>query len=301
MRYRRRIGLLGLALAVQAAFSAAGRSPAAAVEMPRPVGPRVILPLNEQVIRVPLTVTRGSETRRLTLEATLYLPEGPGPFPLLVLNHGTPRAPVNRTRKTRVRFEVLSWEFVKMGFAVVIPMRRGFGHSEGDYAEEEGFCERALFYEAGMESARDVLATVRFMSSEPFIDARKILLAGHSTGGIAALAAASQGFPGLMGVINFAGGRGSMKEKQCSPPNLVEACRRFGAATRVPTLWLYCENDTYFPPWLAREMCKAYQEAGGKAQLLIFPPFAEEGHFLFTDGRGPAVWTPVVSRFLRGI
>ncbi len=299
MRQRRKVGLLGLVLAVQAALLAAGAAPAAAAVILRPAGPRVILPLNEQVIRVPLTVTRGSETRSLTLEATLYLPEGSGPFPLVVLNHGSPRDPA--TRATRVRFEAPSWEFVQMGFAVVIPMRRGFGHSEGDYAEEEGYCERSLFYEAGMESAKDVLATVRFMSSKPFIDAQRIVLAGHSTGGFAALAAASQGFPGLRGVINFAGGRGSMKEKQCSPPNLVEACRRFGAATRVPTLWLYAENDTYFPPWLAREMFQGYRETGGRGQLLIFPPFGEEGHFLFTDGGGLALWAPVVSRFLREI
>jgi pimeloyl-ACP methyl ester carboxylesterase len=69
----------------------------------------------------------------------------------------------------------------------------------------------------------------------------------------------------------------------------------------VPTLWVYAENDTYFPPWLARQMCQAFQAAGGRAQMVMLPPFAEEGHFLFTAGRGLALWTPIVSRFLTGL
>ena len=32
-----------------------------------------------------------------------------------------------------------------MGFAVVIPMRRGYGHSEGEYAEGEGLCDQLPF------------------------------------------------------------------------------------------------------------------------------------------------------------
>jgi len=264
----------------------------------QPVNFPLILPLNEQVIRIPLTPARAFGPEPLTLEATLYLPDGDGPFPLVVLSHGTPRDPGLRVSQKRLRYEMQSWEFVHWGFAVVIPMRRGYGGSGGDYAEEEGFCERALFYEAGMESAKDLMAVVRFMSAKPFIDRRKIILAGYSTGGFASLALASRGFPGLLGVINFAGGRGSAKEKNCSPPNLIEACRKFGRTTRVPTLWVYAENDTYFPPWLARQMCQAFQAAGGRAQMVMLPPFAEEGHFLFTAGRGLALWTPIVSQFL---
>jgi dienelactone hydrolase len=273
-------------------------APNGALESLRPVRFPVILPLNEQVIRIPMTRTRASGPEPLTLEATLYLPDGAGPFPLVVLSHGTPRDQSLRVSQKRLGYPVQSWEFVTMGFAVVIPMRRGYGDSGGDYAEEEGLCDRALFYEAGLESAQDLLATVRFMSAKPFIDRGKIILVGHSTGGFASLALASQGFPGLLGVINFSGGRGSTKEKNCSPPNLVEAFRRFGATTRVPTLWIYAENDTYFPPWLARQLHQAYLDAGGQARLVMLPPFEAEGHFLFSDGRGLALWTPIVSRFL---
>jgi dienelactone hydrolase len=276
--------------------SPAGYHPRPGLALPAPFP--LILPLNEQVIRIPMTLNRASGRQSLSLEATLYLPDGTGPFPLVVLSHGTPRDSRLRVSQGRIRYALQSWEFVNLGFAVVIPMRRGYGHSEGEYAEAEGRCDQALFYEAGLESARDLLATVSFMAARPFIDPRRIILAGHSTGGFASLALASQGFPGLVAVINFGGGRGSRKGENCSPFNLIEACQKYGRTSRVPTLWIYCENDTYFPPWLGRQMCQAYGEAGGKARMVLLPPFGGEGHYLFNDWQGAPLWTPIVSRFL---
>ena len=115
------------------------------------------VPLKEQVIRIPMTVSRPGGAQRLTLEATFYRPPGSGPFPLVVLSHGTSRDPKQRVGE-RLRYDAQSWKFVSMGFAVVIPMRRGYGHSEGEYAEGEGLCEHSYFYEAGLESARDLRA-----------------------------------------------------------------------------------------------------------------------------------------------
>ncbi|MCX5893523.1 MAG: prolyl oligopeptidase family serine peptidase, partial [Deltaproteobacteria bacterium] len=142
------------------------------------------LALTEQILRIPLEVP-ASGRLPLWLEATLFRPDGSGPFPLVVLSHGTPREAQQRLE--RQRFEAQSWILVKLGFAVIIPMRRGYGHSEGGYAEEEGECERARYYEAGLASAQDLLATVRFMQSQPYIEARHIILAGHSSGGFASL------------------------------------------------------------------------------------------------------------------
>jgi dienelactone hydrolase len=210
------------------------------------------VPLNENVIRIPMTISRPGGVQRLTLEATLYRPPGPGPFPLVVLSHGTSRTPRERLGE-RLRYDAQSWEFVSMGFAVVIPMRRGYGHSEGDYAEGEGLCDHSHFYAAGLESARDLLATVKYVSALPGIDPQRLVLAGHSSGGFASLILASQGLPGVRGVINFAGGRGSSERQNCSPDKLIEACGLAGRTTRVPTLWLYAQNDSYFPPsWPGR-------------------------------------------------
>ena len=222
------------------------------------------------------------------------------PLPLVVLSHGTSRNPQQRGGE-RCRYDAQSWEFVSMGFAVVIPMRRGYGHSEGDYAEAEGLCDHSRFYEAGLESARDLQATVAYVSALPGIDPQRLVLAGHSSGGFASLILASQGLPGVRGVINFAGGRGSKVSQNCSPDKLIEACGLAGRTTRVPTLWLYAQNDSYFPPQLAREMSAAFRQAGGQVELVMLPPFGEEGHYLFTDVRGLVRWTPVVNRFLNDL
>jgi dienelactone hydrolase len=258
------------------------------------------VPLNETVLLIPMTVSQPGSVQHLRLEATLYRPPGPGPFPLLVLSHGTCRNPRQRAG-TRLRYDAQSWEFVSMGFAVVIPMRRGYGHSEGEYAESEGLCNNSHFYEAGLESARDLRATVEYVSALPGIDRERLVLAGHSSGGFASLILASQGVPGVRGVINFAGGRGSSARQNCSPDKLIEACALAGRTTRVPSLWIYAQNDTYFPPPLAREMSAAYRQAGGPVEFVMLPPFSEEGHYLFTDVRGLAPWTPVVNRFLNDL
>ena len=254
------------------------------------------LSLNEKIVRIPLE-TQASGKPPLSLEATLFRPDGAGPFPLLVLSHGTPRDAQQRLE--RQRFEVQSWIFVQMGFAVIIPMRRGYGHSEGSYAEEEGECERARYYEAGMASASDLLATVRFMQAQPYIDGRQIVLAGHSSGGFASLALASLGFPGLLGVINFSGGRGSKADQICDPAALIDAFARFGRTCRVPTLWIYSENDTYFPAPLVQQLYQAFVSAGGSAQLVKVRPFLAEGHFFFSDVRGLDLWPETVRSFIK--
>ena len=267
------------------------------VKLPLALPPVPSVPLDEHLMRVPMTISRPAGEQRLTLEATLYRPPGPGPFPLVILSHGTSRNPQQRVGQ-RLRYDAQSWEFVSMGFAVIIPMRRGYGHSEGEYAEVEGPCDCSNFYEAGQESAKDLRATVEYVSTLPCIDRERLVLVGHSSGGLASLILASQGLPGVRGVINFAGGRGSKPGMNCSPDRLVEACAQAGRTTRTPTLWIYTENDSYFPPRLAREMCAAFQQDGGPAKLVMLPPFCEEGHYLFTDVRGLARWTPVVNRFL---
>lgn len=260
-------------------------------EIPRsnPVAPKSYV--KGEVIRIPMNV----EDKNLSLEATLFKPEASGPFPLLVLSHGTPRDLAQR--RIRMRYPLQCRALVDMGFVVVVPMRRGYGNSEGDYAEVEGDCKEARYYETGRESARDLWATVRYMKALPYVNPRQVVLAGHSAGGFASLALASQGFDGLLGVISFAGGRGSRADRVCDPPALMAAFAKFGRTTRVPTLWIYTENDSYFGPSLVRDLHRAYTQAGGQARLVMLPPFSGEGHFLFPEAQGLPLWKCLVQSF----
>jgi dienelactone hydrolase len=252
---------------------------------------------NEEVVRIPLSVPGLFGTQQLHLEATVYRPDGDGPFPLAVLNHGSPRNAADRRNGTRARFPEQSAWFLARGFAVVIPMRRGYAGSEGEFAEGGGPCNRADWYRAGRESAKDIRAAVEFMQARPFIDRSRVLLVGQSAGGFGVLALAAEGLEGLTGVINFAGGRGSPQPgKNCSPENVIYSMGQFGRTTKVPTLWIYTENDSYFPVWMIQEMHAAFRKAGGDAELVLLPPFGTDGHSLFR--RGVELWSPVVEEFL---
>ena len=80
--------------------------------------------LNETVIRVP--------SGDVTLETTIFKPDGTGPFPMIVFNHG--KLPGDSHSQPRNRPLALAREFVRHGYVVVVPNRRGFAGSGGDYA-----------------------------------------------------------------------------------------------------------------------------------------------------------------------
>ena len=252
----------------------------------------------EEVVQIPMVVKGVLKDKQILLEGTLFRQQLGGPFPLVILSHGY-MDPAKRRKQGRIRFEKQSQEFVKRGFAVVIPMRRGYGKSEGNCTEDFSDCSKIDLYQAGLESAKDLLATVRFMETQPYIDGRKLLLAGHSAGGFASLAAASQEVDGLLGVINFAGGRGA--RGQCSPRQLSRAMEKFGRTTKVTTWWLYSQNDGFFSPACVKEMHDAFQKAGGKVKLVMLPPFGKDGHYFLPNERGLPLWTYEVDKFLAEI
>ena len=63
-------------------------------------------------------------------------------------------------------------------------------------------------------------------------------------------------------------------------------------------LWIYTDNDTYFAPPLARAMNKAFNDAGGKAELIDPGTYASEGHHLFFGRGGSLIWGPVIENFI---
>lgn len=79
----------------------------------------------------------------------------------------------------------------------------------------------------------------------------------------------------------------------------MEAFRGYGARSRIPTLWLYAENDSYFAPDLVHRMRAAFREAGGDSKLVMFAPEGEDGHHMFGTARGRMKWLPELDGFLR--
>ena len=85
----------------------------------------------------------------------------------------------------------------------------------------------------------------------------------------------------------------------CDHEALVAAMATFGARTRIPTLWLYAQNDSLFAPELVKRMRDDYAAAGGRAELRMFPPIAYDGHNLFADFGGRVKWLRALDRFLQ--
>ncbi|WP_241687726.1 CocE/NonD family hydrolase [Janthinobacterium sp. 17J80-10] len=226
------------------------------------------------------------------LETTIFMPPGEGPFPLLVLNHG--KALGDPRAQERARFLAISREFVKRGYVVVIPMRSGFSKSSGDYVEQH--CDMTANGQIQANDLHDVLA---YAVRQPWVDPDRILVGGQSYGGLTAMAFATHGFPGVKGVLNFAGG---LRTQGCPwQASLVRAFGSFGSQSRVPSLWFYGENDSYFNHELADRMHQAYTDAGGKATLVKFGAFKHDAHGMSGSRDGVRIWWPETEKFLRRI
>jgi dienelactone hydrolase len=253
----------------------------------------------EHTVRIPA----GGDVSML---ATVMRPSGAGKRPLAIINHGSP---VNGAREDMElpRYDALSSWFVARGYVVVLPLRRGYGGTGGEWAESYGQCQQPDYYNAGLHSAQDIRAALAFMRRQPYVAAERSIVIGESAGGWATLALSSQSPPGVSGMINFAGGRGGQQRLadgrigNCTPDALVTAAGRYGATARVPTLWIYTANDSFFKPALSRRMFDAYSAAGGHGTYRLLPAFGSDGHALVISADGVAAWSHLVSEFLASL
>lgn len=246
--------------------------------------------LNEQVVMVPAV----SGGQRVQLETTIFKPPGEGPFPVLIMNHGKALGSP-RTQK-RDRFLVIAREFVRRGYAVVVPMRKGFSNSTGDYSDRG--CNMTA---NGHMQAEDLFGTLSYLRTQNWADTDHMVVAGQSYGGLTTMAFGSRNYPGVRGLINFAGGLkvhgGSCRWQD----SLVEAFSSYGARTHIPTLWFYGENDHHFNHDLAGRMHEAYTRAGGKARLVAFGAFKNDAHGMVASRDGVRIWWPETEKFLKSV
>ncbi len=244
--------------------------------------------LNEQVVMVPV-VSGGDNVQ---LETTIFTPPGPGPFPLVVMNHG--KALGDPHNQGRDRFVVISREFVKRGYAVVVPMRKGFAESTGEYVEHG--CD---MIGNGQTQADDLQGVLEYLRTQPWVDKDRIIVAGQSYGGLATIAFGTRSIPGVKGLINFAGGL-KMHGAGCDwQDSLVKAFNDFGAKTTLPSIWFYGQNDQHFGPELAARLRDAYVSAGGHAKLVAYGAFKNDAHGMAGSRDGVQIWWPETEKFLK--
>src|SRR5262245_27956077 len=257
-----------------------------------PVGAAPAKPV-EEIVGIP--ATGGSALRTRVLR-----PSGPGPFPLAIISHGSPPDASHRPRMELPMFIPASSWLLQRGYMVALPLRRGYGETGGAWVENYGTCSNPDYYRAGLTSADDIQAAIGFLRARSDVQGDRVLLIGVSAGGWGSIAAASRNPAGVFAVINVAGGRGGGQPKvgNCTPWRLIEAAARYGATARIPSLWLYAENDSFFGPDLSRKMFDAYVRAGAKAEYVALPAFGADGHRVFAAVDGRALWVPPVEKFL---
>jgi dienelactone hydrolase len=258
--------------------------------------------LRETVVAVPINEHGLFGDHERDLVATTYMPDGAGPFPLIVLSHGSPPDARDRPNVGRYRELPQIRKFVELGFAVIVPIRRGFGATGGTYEEDAGSCKHPDYTSAGNEAAKDVLAALAYAETMPEIDRNHIVFVGQSAGGFASLAAASFAPSGLVAVINFSGGRGGNPSKHpgmpCGPQQMADTIGHFASTTRVPVLWHYVQNDLFFEPDVVATWFAAFKAAGAQGEMVVEPPFGRNGHGMFAVKDSIPIWLPHVEQFL---
>lgn len=242
-------------------------------------------------------VPKPGPVANVSLETTIFRPAEAGRYPLVVINHG--KAPGKPAFQGRARFEAQSAEFLRRGYVVALPMRQGFSKSGGTYVG--GSCNVSA---NGMTQAEDVIAVLDYLVQQPYVDPTRIVVIGQSHGGLSTMALGAIGYPGLRGVVNFAGG---LRNLNCPgwEHDLIDAFGDYGRTARYPSLWIYGDNDTYWQWPLPERMYNQFKaNAGGQgadARFVNVGEFDGDAHRLFTSPAGIAVWLPEVEAFFEHI
>lgn len=242
--------------------------------------------INEHIVLIP-----AGRNHQARLETTVFQPNGPGPFPLIIINHG--KDPGHPNLQPRDRFYHMAHAFVARGYAVMVPMRQGFANSTGRYRDHG--CDMTA---NGYTQAEDIRDTLEYARAQKWIDADHIVVAGQSYGGLATIALGTQELPGVRGLINFAGGLRDDSNGCGWRSALVSAFAEYGAQNKLPSLWMYGQNDSLFGPELVARMHDAFEQAGGKAKLVEYAAFKRDSHGMLASRDGGKVWLADTMEFL---
>jgi dienelactone hydrolase len=247
-------------------------------------------PILGESVRIPhSTVQTPDGSRPIELAATLYRPKGTKPAPLAIINHGSASGIFSPRQTFRSATQAL-W-LLERGFTVLVPMRRGRGESEGVFGEETF----PLDFEGGLEQAiEDLDSALIYAQALPFVQRGPALLVGQSRGGFLSSVYASLYPEAVAGVINFAGGWTAEDDQGAfNRDALAEA----GRTARVPQLWLYGKQDSYYGEKHIRANHSAFVKGGGRATLELFD-VPGDGHFLIGY---PDLWRWLADAYLDGL
>jgi dienelactone hydrolase len=256
----------------------------------------------EEIIQLPVRVTdmRGTAVNH-TITVTIFRESGWARSPFLILNHGRSSSEAERAKLGRARFTNNARYFVSKGFAVFVPTRIGYGVTGGPDVEYSGNCHSRNYPPVYEAAAQQSLTVLQHAKTLPYVDPQKGLVVGQSFGGATAIALAAKKIPGVLAAVNFAGGGGgnpkTRPERPCRDDLMADLFASYGASARIPTLWLYSENDQYWGKDKPKAWFERFIKRGGSGQFVQLPPAEDDGHRSFTSN--PTGWRPAFEEFLR--
>lgn len=236
-----------------------------------------------------------------TLYGWLYKPKGRGPFPAVIWNHGSgsmndPPLPFHR--------KDLATLYVSNGYVFFTPHRAGHGLSKDAgvpiIEKEEANCvgaDRAEIRRCKVryheEANLDVVAAVKWLQAQPFIEKSRVAVTGVSYGGIQTILTAEKGIrafvpfaPAAMSWVNL-----QLRER------LLDAIRK----AQSPIFLIQAEGDYSTGP---SELLGGYlNQKGGLNKAKLYPRFGttqQDAHSRFaTTCQGIEIWGKDVLAFLK--
>ena len=242
------------------------------------------------------------------LEAYVVRPAADtGRLPIALLTHGKPRLPGDLVK---IRGELMSRQardLAYRGYLAVAVVRRGYGRSDGTPGRPANAaylkCNEADLRRYFEVESEDLERALQAVASRPDADGTRAIAIGPSVGAGATLALAARNPPGLKAVVNLAAAtrltdaEGNLACPQDVP---IAALASLGRDTKIPSLWVYAENDSNFGPDAASKLHASYTAQGGRATLRIVPSLQpDDGHNVFELSAGRQRWLAALDPFLR--
>ena len=251
---------------------------------------------------------------QIAMPVHVFKPEGRAPFTVVLFSHGRAASAADRAAFSTpvTNGHVNFW--LRKGFAVVAPIRPGYGPNGGIDRESSGSKVNSVTHQCKDEG--DLAPSLRrgvqalksahdWVRQQPWAKRDSIILEGQSVGGLLTVVYGSENPSGVIGFINFSGGAaGYPAEKigrSCSENQLSRAYELAGQKNRTPNLWLYAENDGFWGPDAPRRWHYGFSRANpNQTTFILTPPLdGKDGHFLLNYGGKH--WGGPVNAFVKSL
>ena len=237
------------------------------------------------------------DNRSVRLEGLVVkLADAADKLPIALITHGKSSNLGDMLESRAAHYTGVARDLARRGYLAVVVMRRGFGQSDGPMAAPVS-CTTTTFADRLGADADDLQATLNVVSKRPDADPDRAIAIGVSAGGAAVVAFGARNPKNLRGVISISGG---LRMPDCPKEDvLVNAYKTYGQTSRVPNLWIYAKNDSFFGPVLVDRLQSAFLDGGGDVKLVSFEKFGADGHTLFAAASGRLQWLMEMDAFLR--